>query len=352
MAGRTVVCRVSGCVRWDVGAQHPSRWEVEESAMPPPVKNTVTTTDPELAHALLRDAYTDSHLQVSGDPTDFHLRHSRWNLGRVAIDELSNTLTIDMDLHPVETLWINRITRSTTEIEVGGVTRHYGTGDVFFAIPPSVGCRTRLAGSSLVTVGLDRELFAAVTGEETFDPMSRLRLEPMAADKARSWHRTVDFVTQTVLGNAEAVANPLVVGSAQRLLATIALHGYDTAPSETAGTRRDATPESVRRAVAFIEANPDLDVSVADIARAGYVSVRALQLAFRRHLDTTPLRYLRRVRLDLARTDLQAAQPGEGTTVTAVAMRWGYADLSRFAADYRAAYGEHPHVTLRRAGAL
>lgn len=312
-----------------------------------PVRSTFATTDPEQAHDLLSAAYTDNRLRVSGDTSRFHLRQSRWNLGRVSVDELSNALTVDLDLHPVDTVWINRITRSTTEIEVDHVTRRYGLGDVFLAIPPAVGCRTRLTGCALVAVGLDPEVFAEVTGEEGFDPMTRLRLDPMAPEKARSWRQTVDFVTRTVLGNADAAASPLVVGSAQRLLAATALHGYDLEPPEAAGTRRDATLVSVRRAVAFMEANPDVDVSVADVARAGYVSVRALQLAFRRHLDTTPMRYLRRVRLDLARTDLRAALPGDGTTVTAVAIRWGYADLSRFAAEYRTAHGEHPHVTLR-----
>ncbi|WP_228717474.1 helix-turn-helix transcriptional regulator [Allosaccharopolyspora coralli] len=102
----------------------------------------------------------------------------------------------------------------------------------------------------------------------------------------------------------------------------------------------------LRRAVAFIEANPDLDLTLTDIARAANVSPRALQLAFRRHLDTTPMHYLRRVRLDRAHHDLQNAVAGDGTTVTGVAARWGYARPSRFAADYRSAYGEHPHRTL------
>jgi AraC-like DNA-binding protein len=318
--------------------------------MSPPVHNTFATTDPELAHSLMSTAYTDNHLRVSGDTTDFHLRHNRWSLGRVSIDELSNTLIIDMDVQPVNAVWVTRVIRSTMDVEVDRVTRRYGAGDVFIGAPPAADHRTRFSGCAVVTVGFDGSVFDDITGEEAFDPMSRLRLDPMTPDKARSWRQTVDFVTRTVLDNTEAAANPLIVGSAQRILAATALHAYGLEPSEDAGTRRDATPASVRRAIAFIEANPDLDLSVADIARAGFVSVRALQLAFRRHLDTTPLRYLRRVRLDLARTDLQAAHPEDGLTVTSIAMRWGYADLSRFAAEYRAAYGEHPHVTLRRTG--
>jgi transcriptional regulator GlxA family with amidase domain len=142
------------------------------------------------------------------------------------------------------------------------------------------------------------------------------------------------------------VANPLILGSAQRLLAATLLHGYGMEPAETAGMRRDATPASVRRAVAFIEASPHLDLSVADIARAAHVTPRSLQLAFRRHLDTTPTAYLRRVRLTHAHAELRNAIPGDGVTVTGVAARWGFTP-SRFTERYRAAYGVLPSHTLR-----
>ncbi|MEU7612530.1 hypothetical protein [Micromonospora sp. NPDC049204] len=42
---------------------------------------------------------------------------------------------------------------------------------------------------------------------------------------------------------------------------------------------------------------------------------RALQLAFRRHHDTTPMRYVREVRLERAHRALRAADPTTGATV-------------------------------------
>lgn len=111
--------------------------------------------------------------------------------------------------------------------------------------------------------------------------------------------------------------------------------------------RRDAHPATLRRAIAYIDANAGRDLSAVDIASAAHVSVRAVQLAFRQYLDTTPMAYLRRVRLDHAHRELQAAAPGDAT-VTRVAARWGYGQPSSFAAQYRAAYGESPSQTLRR----
>jgi AraC-like DNA-binding protein len=89
-------------------------------------------------------------------------------------------------------------------------------------------------------------------------------------------------------------------------------------------------------------------ITVADIAAAAHVTTRAIQLAFQRHLGTTPMEYLRRVRLDYAHRDLTRATPGGGLTVTAVAYRWGFGSSSRFAAAYRQTYGVTPSRTLRQ----
>jgi AraC-like DNA-binding protein len=53
---------------------------------------------------------------------------------------------------------------------------------------------------------------------------------------------------------------------------------------------------------------------------------------------------LRALRLELARKDL--AQ--DGATVTSVAVACGFGSLGRFAADYKARFGESPSETLRR----
>jgi AraC-like DNA-binding protein len=99
---------------------------------------------------------------------------------------------------------------------------------------------------------------------------------------------------------------------------------------------------TMRRAIAFIEGHPHADISVADIAVASNVSIRAVQSAFRRQLDTTPMAYLRTVRLDRAHHDLLATDPTSGDRVTSIAARWGFYSSSRFAALYRHTDGVTP----------
>ncbi|MFS0899585.1 helix-turn-helix domain-containing protein [Mycolicibacterium litorale] len=110
-------------------------------------------------------------------------------------------------------------------------------------------------------------------------------------------------------------------------------------------------PPGLRRSVAFIHENADSDIGLSEIAAAANLTPRAVQYMYRRHLGVTPLEYLRRVRLDRAHRDLEAADPSVDT-VNSIAGRWGFAHAGRFSVAYRRAFGTQPSATLRatRAG--
>jgi anti-anti-sigma factor len=118
-------------------------------------------------------------------------------------------------------------------------------------------------------------------------------------------------------------------------------------PAVAPGRRPYTASGTVGLAVAFINEHAQDDISVADIAAASFVTIRAVQLAFRRHLDITPLGYLRQVRLEHAHAQLLSAD-ADRTTVTAVAADWHFSNASRFSGHYRAAYGVPPVQTLRQ----
>ena len=88
-------------------------------------------------------------------------------------------------------------------------------------------------------------------------------------------------------------------------------------------------------------------VHIRDLCRVAGVEQHTVLRAFRAIRDTTPYRYLHALRLKGAREALLASD-ADAETVTRVAMRFGFRELGRFAADYRAAYGESPSETLRR----
>lgn len=107
-------------------------------------------------------------------------------------------------------------------------------------------------------------------------------------------------------------------------------------------------PRVVRRVVELIDSAPQTAFTVADLAEHAGVSERSLHAAFRRQLGTSPMAYVRRRRLEQAHDELLRLDPSTGAKVTDVALRHGFAHTGRFAAAYRARFGEPPSVTLRR----
>ncbi|MGO4102620.1 AraC family transcriptional regulator [Leifsonia sp. YAF41] len=108
-----------------------------------------------------------------------------------------------------------------------------------------------------------------------------------------------------------------------------------------------AGARAVSEAVELMRARPAHAWTAAELAAASSTSVRSLQQNFRSSLGTSPLQYLRDLRLEEVRKELLAAEPGTAT-VTQVAARWGFVHLGRFAAAYRKRFAERPSDTLRR----
>jgi transcriptional regulator GlxA family with amidase domain len=153
---------------------------------------------------------------------------------------------------------------------------------------------------------------------------------------------------RTVATGDTEVATPLVASTTASMLAAVVLSAFPTnaVTEPTAVDRADAKPNLLRHAVEFIESSADIDITLSDIAEKIHVTPRALQYMFRKHLDMTPMEYLRRVRLNHAHHELLESDPG-ATTVQIVAARWGFAHTGRFAAMYRQAYGSNPSDSLR-----
>ena len=107
-----------------------------------------------------------------------------------------------------------------------------------------------------------------------------------------------------------------------------------------------ALPRHLRRAVERLQANPERAWTVREIAAVSGVAPRTLQRHFRRFIGCLPMRFLCDLRLDRARCELLRATVG--TSVTDIAVRCGFNHFSRFSAQYRQRYGEHPSVTLRK----
>jgi len=177
------------------------------------------------------------------------------------------------------------------------------------------------------------------------DEPLRFVLRPFSDELEQIWRRTLSY-----LWSSEEKGLPLASAAKAALdeyLLTLLLHHHPHNYSEEmAETVSAPVPGVVRRAERFMTDNAAAPITVSDVATHLGVSLRSLQAGFRRWRETTPNAYLRQVRLQRVRDEL--LRSGEDADVTTVATRHGFAHLGRFSAQYRAAFGEGPSVTLRR----
>lgn len=239
--------------------------------------------------------------------------------------------------------------------EAEGTREEIGPGQSVVMSRPGEIYRTVWSGQAhrMRSVRLDLDVLtdvaAASLGKRQVDFTG---LRPVSREAERHWQQTVEHVART-LDSPGVELSPFVVGESSRFLAAMSL---TTFPNTTLVASQEApspvapdlplTAETVRDAVAFIEGNAAQDLTLGDVAEAAGVTPRAIQLGFRRHLDTTPMAYLRTVRLARIHDDLSLAVPGDGVTVTQVAARWGFSGSSRFVSHYREVYGVVPSETL------
>jgi AraC-like DNA-binding protein len=172
---------------------------------------------------------------------------------------------------------------------------------------------------------------------------------PLQGTAAQDWVRLLLMVHRQLqcpdsLMRHSVVWEPLVDSLIHGLL-LVADYPYRDALAARAAPGR---PAAVRDAMGIIEAGPHLPLTSSTLATQCHVSVRTLQAGFQRHLGMSPMTYLRVVRLRHAHRDLRSADPTYHT-VAAIAHRWGFTNLSHFAAAHKKTYGQTPLQVLRAA---
>ncbi len=211
---------------------------------------------------------------------------------------------------------------------------------------------TALSDSAITAlhVRVDRSLaeahLQAITGIEfsgglEFDP------EMPLTGKAESVWRFVDFIVEEIDRDASVLSSPLVMERLSDTLLTSLLYAQPHNYSESLFKAASPAPPSyVRRAEMYLEAHCDEPITAQQLATVVGVSLRTLYTGFQRHRRYTPMQFLRSVRLHRVRNALLLA--GQDSSVSQLALRWGFTHLGRFSVLYRKHFGESPSETLRR----
>jgi AraC family ethanolamine operon transcriptional activator len=185
---------------------------------------------------------------------------------------------------------------------------------------------------------LERE--AGIHLPEGFEFAEEVSTFDLARKSARV-RRAFSIATSFASCNADLLVDCDTRASLQRALVTTVLGALELETDRPA--RRDQKLFS--KLLGYFHDHPREAIHQADLCRALSTTTRALRRVFPEAFGTTPGKYLRLRRLHLARRALLA---GWFPSVTTAAVHFGFFDLGRFAASYRALFGENPSQSLAR----
>ena len=195
---------------------------------------------------------------------------------------------------------------------------------------------------------LDRARLEEVARTISGQPIDRIDPVELAArtpELGRRWDEAVARVRQAMLVAPESFADPVVEQAAFHHLALTYLSTFRLAWPGPNGRHVPigARSKTVRAAMDHMHAHAATQLTVQQVAAAVHVSPRGLHSAFISELGRSPSEVLRDIRLAGVRDELRFADPADG--IGAIARRWGFAHLSRFAEAYAREYGELPSAT-------
>jgi AraC-like DNA-binding protein len=186
-----------------------------------------------------------------------------------------------------------------------------------------------------------------IAGEDLCTPPVGRILRPHPEDRVRllRLHAQAGRIAET---NLRHLAHPEVARALEQDLIWALMTCLTTAePQDVSFVTRDQARILVQFE-AVLATHPCRSLHMAELRSAIGVSERTLRACCSLVLGMSPGRYQRLRRLKLVRAELLRADPAM-ISIAEVAKQYGYADLRRFATEYRTAYGEVPSMTRQRA---
>lgn len=293
------------------------------------------------------------HLHLVSDPDSFALRQRAGRMGPVTLAEIVVGSDVSMQCgEGCNNYRVLVLQSGRTECVDRGesVPARPGTAAVF--APQDHRATRWAAGASLISFKIDQsavdDALSDALGRQVTSQIDFTPILPITTAPTQSWINMLALFKELFFRADGLIDQPLIgmpfVDSLVRGLLLAADHPHRDALT---GDPRLVAPHAIRTAVDIIEAEAHSPLTLSLIAARCHVSVRSLQQGFQRHLGSSPMAYLREVRLRRAHQSLLESDPSIAT-VASIANRWGFANLGRFAAAHNARYGEPPLKTLRR----
>jgi AraC-like DNA-binding protein len=295
----------------------------------------------------------EPNVELLSDPRTFSVTQRVASYGPVVVAQIGTDTDMDISCGTLRSTYRVNIARSgCVESRHRGSSLAAGTDTAVLYQPEGDASSRWAAGSRILSLRIDRcvveDALSASVGRQLTSQIDFTSCVSVRSPASRSWISMVSLFVDQIFRVDSVLSQPMVglpfVDGLVHGLLLVADHPYRDVVT---GRTPAVSSRAIRTAIELIEAEAHLPLTVSSIAARCYVSVRSLQEDFRRQLGTSPMAFLREVRLRRAHQCLVESDPST-TSVSEVAHQWGFTNLGRFAAAHAAQFDEHPVVTLRR----
>ena len=271
----------------------------------------------------------DSSFIISGIDQPAHLTESLEPLRSVIVTITNNGVITDHYASPEET---------------------YNPGEALIMSPGQYANLTRSTGINGLGVVVLEDKLAKVLKQDYGVSVTRGIEFQRRLDLTRGMGKSLANFLFYICSEADDESSALCLGitreKVEHLLVTTILecipHTYS---GDMQGTSSQFRPVHVKRAVDYIMDNLQGPITLGKLTDITGVSARSLQLGFNQTYGTSPMRFVRDVRLKRAREELLERRSA-GVTVAEVAERWQFQHHSQFSRLYQKRFGELPSKTL------
>ena len=194
---------------------------------------------------------------------------------------------------------------------------------------------------TLLETILQRQLGRSIKQDIYFQPHL-----PTDTSAGQNWLQTLGWAYSQL--SSKSLPSSYLESQIGEVLASSLLEFHESNHSQALreSAEKKVIPAVVRMIEEFMEEHAQ-ELTISQIARHAGVTARTVQLSFQRYRGLSPMQWLKEIRLQRVRVELETKQLFGGE-VSSTALKWGFTHLGRFSAEYKQRFGESPSMTLRR----
>ena len=296
-----------------------------------------STSSPQQAGDHLGPHLVNHCVRVLGVPQPLSFRHHVATIGGLGFNAVCYGADVSIDVEPLEGAYLlTLLYAGRGELHQGKQVMHASVDTVCVFNPGEASQIYLSADQRNVTVRIPA---GVLQRQMPNAPAPLFNSDSNGHVHAGGLRGFVSHMCEQLRAGEGSLQHPLVVRNVEDMLATLMLAEI---PLASGSLDAASTPRHVARAEAFMQENYRAPLTLAQIAAACGISMRALQKGYSRHRGTTPMQALLEIRLRAADSALRLRR---NAAVTGIAMDCGFTHMGRFAQAYQRYFGKKPSDT-------